>query len=716
MVEQLNITPACALNSQSKRPLNETLIVLNEGRVLSQTKGQVRKTATARGTTARAPRDGWRALWSFGRTWSKTRDNPMKPAGDGLALDAPAIERRTAREQQLFLLRYLFQGVLLTCFVMAVVVLLLWSEVDHGRLLAWYGLVVAVSLFRLMLLRRRAALMAADGPDEVIQLGLHTGAFASALVCSVAVIFAAQSSQPADLMIVIALLGGMAAGALGSLGALIQVYNLFLFALLVPPVIWLMASAEGDTTTPALMALVFLGSLLVTGRGYSTRLEQSYRLQFHNLALNEHLSWASAEAVDNSRKLELEVEQRRKAESEIKAVARRLKQLNERLQAKIVQRKKSEQAVRLQAAQIKRSEGRLRAVIENSFDGIITVDADARICSANPAAQRLLGGPEKLLLGRDLTVFLPGLSLGAGDSGPHHLRVKQGSDGEVPVSFAAVPLNATDEHGYVCVLRDETEAEKARQALLSARDTAESASRAKSEFLSSMSHELRTPLHAILGFAQLLEADPEQPLSEAQAASTNEINKAGWHLLGLIDDVLDLAQIEAGKLEIRTEEVLVHELVADAIALVEPMATEHQVSLKDETRGGDHKVLADPMRLKQVLINLLSNAIKYNRPGGWVRIEAPDCTQGLCRLTVSDTGIGLTPEQQDAIFDRFSRVADNRHQIEGVGVGLTITRKLVHGMGGEIGVRSRVGVGSSFWVDLPAIGTERSAHPVAASS
>ena len=122
------------------------------------------------------------------------------------------------------------------------------------------------------------------------------------------------------------------------------------------------------------------------------------------------------------------------------------------------------------------------------------------------------------------------------------------------------------------------------------------------------------------------------------------------------------------------------------------------------------------MRLKQVLINLLSNAIKYNRPGGWVQIEAPDCAQGLCRLTVSDTGIGLTPEQQDAIFERFSRVADNRHQIEGAGVGLTITRKLVDGMGGEIGVRSRAGVGSSFWIDMPAVGTERSAHPVAVSS
>ena len=640
----------------------------------------------------------------------------MQSASDVPALDTPAIDRQTAREQQLFLLRYLHHGVLLTCFIMAVVVILLWNEVDHVRLMAWYGLVVAVSLFRLTLLRRRAALAAADGPDEVVQLGLHTGAFASALVCSVAVFLAGQSAQPADMMIVIVLLGGMAAGALGTLGAIIQVYNLYLFALLTPPIAWLLMNGEEGKSTLALTALVFLGAMLVTGRGYGTRLEQSYRLGFRNLALNEHLALASAEAVDNSRKLELEVEQRRKAESEIKSVAVRLQQANKHLHAEVLRRQKNEKAVRLQAEQTRRSEMRLRAVIENSFDGIVTVGGDARILSANPAAQRLLGGSEKLLLGRDLAVFLPGLELGSENSAPHGLWVTSGAEGRIPVSFAAAPLSMSGEQGYVCVLRDETESEKARQALLSAKDAAESANRAKSDFLSSMSHELRTPLHAILGFAQLLEADPENPLPEAHAASTKEINKAGWHLLNLINDVLDLAQIEAGKMEIRREPVLFSDLVADAITLVAPLAAEHQVTLKDESQASEQKVCADPMRLKQVMINLLSNAIKYNRPGGWVEIKAPDCTREICRLTVSDTGVGLTPEQQEAIFDRFIRVADNRHQIEGTGVGLAITRKLVHGMGGEIGVRSRVGVGSSFWIDLPAVKSESPANKVAASS
>ena len=213
-----------------------------------------------------------------------------------------------------------------------------------------------------------------------------------------------------------------------------------------------------------------------------------------------------------------------------------------------------------------------------------------------------------------------------------------------------------------------------------------------------------------------MEADPANPLSEAQQASTNEINKAGWHLLNLINDVLDLAQIEAGKLEIRREAVPVGELVVDATALLAPMVSEYQVTLRNEVHDPGLKVYADPMRLKQVVINLLSNAIKYNRPGGQVVIENPDCTGGICRLVVSDTGIGLTADQQEQVFDRFSRVADKKADIEGAGIGLAVTRKLVHGMGGEIGVQSRQGVGSSFWVDLPSVLDDKPVRQVAASS
>lgn len=640
----------------------------------------------------------------------------MQRAGDVPALEAPTIERKTAREQQLFLLKYLYQGVLLTCVVMAMVVLVLWNELDHGRLLAWYGIVVAISLLRLLLLRRRPGLLAADGPDEVVHLGLHTGAFASALVCSAAVFLAGQSTQPGDLMIIIALLGGMAAGALGTLGAIVSVYNLYLFTLLTPSVFWLLQSGDESGRTLALMAMVFLGSMLVAGRGYGARLAQSYRLQFRNIILNRNLSRTGTEAVENGRKLQREVAQRREAEAKIKATAQRLQQANQYLQTQIRERQKIEAAVRRQAVEIARSETRLRAVIGNSFDGILTTAQDGSILTANPAAQRLLGAAEKQLSGRPLGQLLPGLSFASANLSRQELWVKRGRQGKIPVSFAAAPLGQTGEQGYVCVLRDETAAEAARQALLSAKEAAESANRAKSEFLSSMSHELRTPLNAILGYAQLLEADPANPLSEAQKSSTSEINKAGWHLLNLINDVLDLAQIEAGRLEIRREEVVVSELVADAVTLLAPLAADYEVTVEDEIQATGLKVYADPMRLKQVVINLLSNAIKYNRPGGRVVIESPDCSARQCRLVVKDTGIGLTPAQQEKVFDRFSRVADKKADIEGAGIGLAVTQKLVHGMGGEIGVRSKPGVGSSFWVDLPAVVDDSPARRVALSS
>ena len=640
----------------------------------------------------------------------------MQLVGDPAALDRSAIERKIAKEQQLFLLTYLHQGVLLTCVVMAVVALLLWNEVDQGRLLAWYATVVGISLTRLMLLRRRNALQAADGPDEVIQLGLHTGAFASALACSVAVFLAAQSSQASDTMIVIVLLGGMAAGAMGTLGAIANVYNVYLITLLTPPVFWLMNSAEYADNTLALTALVFLASLLLTGRGYSGRLVQSYRLQFQNAALNKNLRQATAGAVENSNKLQLEVEQRRSIEQQVKATSHRLEEANARLQNEIMQRRTSEEAVRLQAKKTARSETFLRAVIGNSFDGILTVAGNGGIHTANPAAQRLLGHAADQLLGRHISEFLPGLDLASAALARQELWVRPDREDRVPVSFAAVPFAPVGGSGYVCVLRDETEVEAAKQALISARDAAESANRAKSEFLSSMSHELRTPLNAILGFAQLLEADPANPLSDAQTANTNEINKAGWHLLSLINDILDLAQIEAGKLEIRCEAVVASELVADAARLVAPLAADRYVTLKDETGDSELAVYADPVRLKQVLINLLSNAVKYNRPGGQVVIEPLRCSGGVCTITVTDTGIGLTGDQQRAVFERFSRVADKKAEIEGAGIGLAITQKLVHGMGGEIGVRSQTGVGSSFWVELPGPAGQGSEQPLAASS
>ncbi|MDH4228725.1 MAG: ATP-binding protein [Nitrospirota bacterium] len=246
------------------------------------------------------------------------------------------------------------------------------------------------------------------------------------------------------------------------------------------------------------------------------------------------------------------------------------------------------------------------------------------------------------------------------------------------------------------------ERERIEQALLQAKSEAEAANHAKSEFLSRMSHELRTPMNAILGFSQVLESDPVDPLTESQADSVHEILRAGYHLLELINEVLDLSRIEAGHMEVSIVPVEVGPAVADALHLVGPLADRHSVSLADRTGAqGDVQILADPTRLRQVLLNLLSNAVKYNRPEGRVTVFCERGAEGLLRVVVEDTGLGVGESQQRRLFQPFTRLTDDYTDVGGTGIGLTITRRLMELMGGHIGFHSVEGEGSRFFVDFP---------------
>ncbi|MDP3589868.1 MAG: ATP-binding protein, partial [Methylobacter sp.] len=236
--------------------------------------------------------------------------------------------------------------------------------------------------------------------------------------------------------------------------------------------------------------------------------------------------------------------------------------------------------------------------------------------------------------------------------------------------------------------------------LLQAKEEADRANSAKSEFLSRMSHELRTPMNAIMGFAQLLESDQETPLTPDQADNVREIFHAGKHLLELINEVLDLARIETGRIELSLEPVEVPSLIGECMALLQPLTSEHQIELKLDI-DGPATVQADRLRLRQILLNLLSNAVKYNRYKGNVRISCRPAADDGIRIAVHDSGRGIAADALSRLFKPFERIESAYDGIEGTGIGLALCKRLVEAMGGSIGVESVSGVGSTFWVDLP---------------
>jgi PAS domain S-box-containing protein len=261
----------------------------------------------------------------------------------------------------------------------------------------------------------------------------------------------------------------------------------------------------------------------------------------------------------------------------------------------------------------------------------------------------------------------------------------------------------TAEGGVISTSVDITEDVEHEAELLKARSEAEAASAAKSEFLSSMSHELRTPMNAILGFAQLLQRDKRTPLSASQHEKLGYVLQGGEHLLRLIDDILDLSRIEAGRIMISPEPVGVNEVLIEVQQTLEPMAARVGIAL--DVSAAPHElsqVQADRTRFKQILLNFGSNAIKYGKPNGTASIRVEPAADHRIRLVVRDDGVGIPVEKQDRIFQPFHRAGQEAGPIEGTGIGLSITKRLAELMGGSVGFHSTPDVGSDFWVELPA--------------
>lgn len=276
---------------------------------------------------------------------------------------------------------------------------------------------------------------------------------------------------------------------------------------------------------------------------------------------------------------------------------------------------------------------------------------------------------------------------------------KDGSRFPAIISITALRDDYGNVIGYLLIGTDNSVRKRVELELNQAMAAADKANRAKSDFLSSMSHELRTPLNAILGFAQLVETGTPAP-TPTQKRNIDQILKAGWYLLELINEVLDLALIESGRLTLSKEPVSLADAMLECRAMIEPQALKRGIGMSFPLFQAPHYVKADRTRIKQVLINLLFNAIKYNRPNGMVAVEYTMKPPHAIRISVRDTGLGLASEQLEQLFQPFNRLGKESSAEEGTGIGLVVTKRLVELMGGTIGADSTVGVGSVFWVEF----------------
>jgi PAS domain S-box-containing protein len=353
-----------------------------------------------------------------------------------------------------------------------------------------------------------------------------------------------------------------------------------------------------------------------------------------------------------------------------------------------------------------------RSLIESNIDALIATDPSGIISDVNKQMEALTGCTRDELIGAPFKNYFT--DAGRAEAGikrvlsetkltNYELTARARDGKETVVSYNATTFYDRDRtlQGVFAAARDITERKVLDQALQGAKLTAEKANLAKSDFLSNMSHELRSPLNAILGFAQLLESGTPPPTS-AQRQSIDQILQAGWYLLVLINEILDLALIESGKLSLSREPVSLTEVLSECRGMIEPSALKNGIGLTFPRFADAPFINADRNRVKQVLINLLSNAIKYNRAGGTVQVICTMHDGQRTRIGVHDTGNGLTQEKLAQLFQPFNRLGQESGSEEGTGIGLVVSKRLVELMGGEIGAESTVGTGSVFWIELHA--------------
>lgn len=374
------------------------------------------------------------------------------------------------------------------------------------------------------------------------------------------------------------------------------------------------------------------------------------------------------------------------------------------------------------------AEHQFQELIEYAPDAIMQVDSSGAIVIANRSAESLFGYSRKELLSLNVDALVPdaarhkhaadrqrfvsaGITRPMGQGLDLNARRKDGT--LVPVEISLSPVTTESGAQVIAVIRDVTERRKTEQQLFTLQQSymhelearqreSERLNRLKSEFMASISHELRTPLHTIIGFAELLGEDGESPLDERQKRFLQHIQTDSQHLLGLINDVLDLSRIEAGGLRLTPQSLLLLPEITETVSALRPYATERRVAVAIDTSWNEISVSADPLRVRQILYNLLSNGIKFTPAGGSVKVSISK-EEPFVRVTVTDTGVGIPEEECSRIFDKFYQTGYTAVGTrQGTGLGLTICKQLVELQGGTIWVESEPGRGSRFHFTLPS--------------
>ncbi|MCG8672575.1 MAG: ATP-binding protein [Pseudomonadales bacterium] len=375
-----------------------------------------------------------------------------------------------------------------------------------------------------------------------------------------------------------------------------------------------------------------------------------------------------------------------------------------------------------QMEEVKRNSNR---ILQNAIDPILIISGDTFI-ECNGATVKILGATKKeQVLSTHPSELSPEsqpdgqpsydkankMMSTAFEKGFHRFEwVHKKLNGDLfPVEVSLTRIEMNGENVLHTLWKDLSNQKKIESSLRFAIKKSDQANRAKSEFLSRMSHELRTPLNAILGFAQLMKLDKSERLSASSLENINQILSSGHHLLDLINDVLDLSKVETGKINVELESICLNDLLEECVGSCQAsLGMESGIEITNVTKLSNRELIyADKTRMREVILNLLSNALKYSPDGGVVMVSCEFLADEMIRVRITDTGIGIPEEKQSELFEPFSRLGLEKTAIEGTGIGLSITKRLVELMSGRIGFESKDGIGSSFWVDIPLVGDVR---------